>query len=176
MQRSYLIGLYRSFFGILCLKKKPQDIASNKKTLVRVLIIYFIVSFFSAYINLSQSVALPFALLDLFILLVFLYICLFICGFINRWHQSVMALAGTGTILGVMAIPLLYAFDEFKDSTGISALISVLLTLLLIWYLIVNAHIFRHAFSILFIGGLVISVLYYLLTNALVLVLLPGAL
>ena len=171
-----LIKLYFDCFEILRLNKKPQDLKLSRNEFSNLLIIYFIISFATAYSYLSTEYAIPFAFLDLFLLLGFVYCCLMICGFANRWRQSTAAIAGCGCIFGVIAIPLLFLVNYFKDSPQITSMISFFLTILVLWNIVINGHIFRHAFSILYIGGLAIAIMYYLLMNALVVVLMPEAL
>lgn len=82
----------------------------------------------------------------------------------NRFKQTLTALAGTSTLIGVVAIPLsswLYlAHEASRDTTA-----PALLTLLLIgWSLTVAAHILRHALSTVFIMGLVLAMVFYWIT------------
>ncbi len=171
-----LIAHYQNFFEILFFKKKPQDIKISHNEFSSLLIIYFVISFITAYIYLSSEYAIPFAFIDIFLLMSFVFFCLLICGFTNRWRQSTAAIAGCGSLFGIIGIPLLFLINQFKDSPEITTIISFFLTMLVLWNIVINGHIFRHAFSIFFIGGLGIALMYYLLMNALVVLLIPEAL
>lgn len=167
---------YNSFFQIALLNKKPQDLRVSRKEFSTLLVIYFCISYITAFIYLSSDYAVPFAFLDISLLLLFVYFCLLICGFPNRWRQSAAAMAGCGSLFGIVAIPLLILINQLKDNPELTTIISFFLTVLVLWNIVINAHIFRHAYSIFFIGGLGIALMYYLLMNALVVLIIPEAL
>ena len=97
-----IINLYSSFFELLRLRKKPQDIEISRKDLFEIIIIYFFVGYLTVLTLLSPELALPLAFLDICLLTGFTYSCLLIFGFINRWRQTVAAMAGTNTIINVL--------------------------------------------------------------------------
>ena len=168
-----IVNLYSSFFELLRLRKKPQDIEISKKDLFEIIIIYFFIGYLVALILLSADLALPLAFLDICLLTGFTYCCLLICGFINRWRQTVAAIAGTSTIINVLAFPVLWLTKYFDNIVILSSISSGFLIGLLVWSIIINGHIFRYAFSILFAGGIAIAVLYYLLMNTLIAIFIP---
>ncbi len=82
----------------------------------------------------------------------------------NRLKQTLTALAGTGTLIGAVALPLsnwLHTAHEANSDAGAPAL---LLLLLIGWSLTVAGHILRHALSTVFIMGLVLAMVFYWIT------------
>lgn len=173
MPAQALVSIYQQCIDILRLHKNPQDLIVSRDSFLKILLVYSLVSYASAWVFLSLDVALIFAVLDIVLLNSFVYLCLFICGFVNRFRQTVTALAGISSIIGIVTIPVSLLADAFKDIPILMSLSTSMLILILIWNIVINAHIFRHAFSILFFGGIAIAVLYYLLINALVIVFIP---
>jgi hypothetical protein len=119
---------------------------------------------------LLSSVALPFweallaGVLDTLLLAAMTLSVLYLQRLQNRLKQTLTALAGTGMLIGVVAIPLsswLHTAHETNTATGTPAL---LLLLLIGWSLTVAGHILRHALSTPFIMGLVLAMVFYWIT------------
>ena len=125
--------------------------------------IYFLLDFLLAGLDKNITNALPAALVDTVFLLVFVLLLLLLRRTPDRWTQTVTALAGTGIIFGVLLMPGVITLSESEPMTFIQQIFSVLLYLVLIWYVVVIAHIFRHAISSSFSLGIFVSMIYLLL-------------
>ena len=77
-------------------------------------------------------------------------------GHRERFQQTLTAMAGCGVLLGLAAMPLLAVAQQ----EPIPAFVGLLWLALLFWSLAINAHILRHALSVPFGIGLVLSTLY----------------
>ncbi len=166
-------SLYKLFFAIACLKKKPQDIPESKNHLYLAFVFFILTDIVHTSLHQSFTIVLPVAILDLALLTGFIYACLALCRFSNRWTQTVTAMAGSSSVIGLIAIPIIFILTNFDENSPIFLIASGIIYILLIWNIIVYAHIFRHAFSILFVGGIAIAVLYFILLNTCIVIFIP---
>ena len=145
------------------LKYRPQDVPASRELLLLSVGIYFLLDFVLAGLDDNITGALPAAIVDTVFLLVFVLLLLLLCRKVNRWTQTVTALAGTGIIFGLLLMPGVLTVSESDPMTFMQQIFSVLLYLVLIWYVVVLAHIFRHAMSSSFALGACVSMMYLLL-------------
>ena len=99
--------LFLAFFEICRLNKGPQDIPASRNLLTLCLVvIWFIVG--SACGMLSQPIekAVFAGVLEVALIIIFSLALLQIRGKSERWVQMVTALAGTGIIISILALPL----------------------------------------------------------------------
>ena len=80
----------------------------------------------------------------------------------KRWTQTVTALAGTGIIFSVLVIPIIIGTFDSDPMTPMQQIFYLFQYIILIWYVVVLAHIFRHAISSSFVTGMFISIIYVL--------------
>ena len=86
--------------------------------------------------------------------------CYPLVGKINRLTQTLTALVGTGTMLGLIALPLVQILTREQVSEELVFLVSMLWLLLFGWSLLVVAHIMRHALSVSLPVALGASIVY----------------
>lgn len=82
----------------------------------------------------------------------------------DRLLQTLTALAGTGTLLGVVALPVSGWLHNAQLGGEEMALPALLLLLLIGWSLTVVGHILRHALSTVFVMGLLLALVFYWVT------------
>ena len=157
------VTLARPFFYMCLLKYRPQDVPASRELLMLSVGIYFLLDFLLAGLDKNITNALPAALVDTVFLLVFVLLLLLLRRTPDRWTQTVTALAGTGIIFGVLLMPGVITLSESEPMTFIQQIFSVFLYFVLIWYVVVIAHIFRHAISSSFSLGIFVSMIYLLL-------------
>ena len=145
------------------LKYRPQDIPASRELLALSIVLYFLLDFLLANLDENITQALPAALIDTMFLLVFVLLLMLLRRKVNRWTQTVTALAGTGIVFGLLLMPAVIALPEPDAMTAIQQILSILLYLVLIWYVVVLAHIFRHAMSSSFALGVFVSITYLLM-------------
>ena len=97
-----------------------------------------------------------------------------------RWTQTVTALAGTGIIISLIALPLYVIIgvggsDEINSSTG-QAFGLLLLAILACWNITVMAHILRHALDVNFVLAIVFAITYIWIIFSFTSALIPVAL
>jgi hypothetical protein len=74
--------------------------------------------------------------------------------------QTLTALAGTGTLLGLLGMPLMLQASRVQQSGEPGAALVMGWLVLLIWNITVQAHIFRHALSSRYGIGLLVAGLH----------------
>lgn len=137
--------LIQKFVDICLFKAGPEDIPANKQLLGWVLLAYFIVSVLINQIDMSFRISVWSSFSELIVLAAFLYVLLKINGYLLRYQQSLAALAATGSLLGLLALPFLSAFHQYSDQANTNNFLLLALMLLMFWSLMVTAHIFRRA-------------------------------
>jgi hypothetical protein len=113
------------------------------------------------------------AVVDLGLLVIFVWSLLFLQHKTARINQTLSALAGSGSLMGVIALPLLLIIGPGTVTEPVPVLLVSLWLLLLLWNLFVMAHIIRHALSSSFAIGFGISLLYALLSMQVINTLFP---
>lgn len=78
-------------------------------------------------------------------------------GFASRLPQTISALAGTGFLLGLLALVLLAQVDPATPQPGLA----LAYLGLFLWSLAVDGHIYRHALSIKMSLGVLVAVLIF---------------
>jgi hypothetical protein len=113
------------------------------------------------------------ALLDSALLVVFIQLLLFLLQRGGRILQTLTAMAGSGTLLGLVALPLVLWGQPSQAEAQASGMLLYAWLLLLVWNLLVAGHILRHALSTSLGIGIGVALLYALFSMQLVAVLFP---
>ncbi len=163
----YLKQLVWFFSLLVCLKRKPQDLPASEFLLVQTVLVYFLVGCAHSTLHQAFFQSILISGLDILFMILFVFLCLKIFRFGRRFSQTLTALAGSGTILTLLAIPVTSGLLRTQDSP-VYPLFAFLLLFLFVWSISVQAHIFRHAFSFSLGGGLWFAFLYNLLSYMLI--------
>jgi len=143
-----LLALLHFFIDLCLLRRAPQDLPAAPVLLLLVLLAGLMASvLLSVTAGARLDLALSRAVLDLTLALGVLAAALKWVGKPARFTQTATALLGADTLLGLLALlPLTLA----GTATGGAWLLlaAALYMALLIWSVLVAAHIVRHAFSI----------------------------
>ncbi len=107
-------------------------------------------------------------LIDLVLVILLLRISLTLVGKPGRWVQAATALFACGTIINLLSMPLQLLIGGDPATSDIGGLGAVIYLLLVVWGLVIVAHIARHTFEVDMRHGLLISISYFLLVNAIV--------
>lgn len=168
-----MLQLIRAWFDICLLRRAPQELPASNYLLGLALCCYAAVSLLVSAQNYEFPRALLLAGVDLGLLAGFIWLLLYLQGKVTRFNQTLSAMAGTGSIMGLIALPLLVmAGPETVSGPVPASLVSVWL-LLLLWNLFVMAHIFRHALSTTFLVGFGFSILYAVISMQVITTLFP---
>lgn len=149
-----------AFFDVCRFRLRPQDLPASGALLGFAVAGYLCAEFLLASIELAPGSAALTALLDAAALAGFTALVLAVRGYRERLLQTLTALAGSGLVLGLIAWPVarwLAAARAAGQDPGAAALVWLAL---LVWSLLVCAHVYRHALATRFAVGLGVSVLY----------------
>ena len=158
-----MLQLIRAWFDICLLRRAPQELPASSYLLGLSLCCYGLVSVLVSSQSYPFGQALLLAAVDLGMLVLFVWSLLYLQRKTARINQTLSALAGTGSLMGIIALPLLLAIGPGTVAEPVPAPLLSLWLLLLLWNLFVMAHIIRHALSSSFAIGFGISLLYALL-------------
>ena len=158
-----MLQLIRAWFEICLLRRAPQDLPASSHLLGVSLCCYGLVSVLVSSQSYTFSMALLLTLVDLGLLILFAWSLLYLQNKRARLNQTLSALAGSGSLMGVIALPLLLTIAPDAVTQDVPAPLQSLWLLLLLWNLFIMAHIIRHALSSSFAIGFGISLLYALL-------------
>lgn len=86
--------------------------------------------------------------------------------------QTLTAMAGAITVINLVGIPLSMWWQTTQNHTE-NSLIQLLLLAVAIWSVAIQGHIFRHALTISFALGILISICFFLFTFQVINYLLP---
>ena len=159
----YAALLLQNFFLITCLKRKPQDLPASDLFLVFVVFLYLVAGCIHNSLHDSMYRSLLIGGLDILLMFFFVYLFLKLLNHSNRWTQTILALAGSGLILTLFAIPVSIGLIRTQGNPAYP-LFAFLLLFLFIWSISVHAHIFRHAFTLSFGSGVAIALFYNLIS------------
>jgi len=144
------MNLITRFLDICFLKAGPQDLPNSIWLMKFSLVVYFALAVISQLLEYSLSMSLAAAIAELILMMLIVAILLQLRGYSERFNQTVTAMAGTGTIISLIALPLVNLASGISPDqmTFTDNVIMVLIMTVLLWSLMVTAHIFRNALEI----------------------------
>lgn len=166
-------ALFSHFFRICRLQDGPQDLPAAVLLRNTALLSYLLLSIVTSALNMPLGQALIAAAVDVTLLITLTSFLLSLRGLSARITQTLTALAGTSVILSLFSIPMLIWLHMARSGQGDAAIPSLIMLALVIWNLLIIAHIFKHALSTLFAAGLLLAVGYFWLQLVILNALLP---
>ncbi|WP_428623575.1 hypothetical protein [Sedimenticola sp.] len=166
--------LINLFVDICLLRAGPQDlpVASFLVTLTLVLNLMtgtvVIVGHFSSVVPAVLA-----QLLDLLLLAFLVRLGLQYQRRSARFTQAISALFGCGVLINLVAMPLQLMIGQDPRVSPMGGLGVLLYVVLVIWGMVVIAHILRHTFQIRFGNAMLLSIGYFMLINWLVEMIFP---
>ncbi|TCK19417.1 hypothetical protein DFR30_2728 [Thiogranum longum] len=155
------------------LRRTPQDDPVSYAALIQALTGYLLIDLIQASASSSLMIALGMTLVDTLLMVVFAWVVLRVTGYTQRFVQTLTSLAGTGMILGLLALPLVQlAASAHRNDEPMTNLVLGWL-MLLVWSVSVQAHIFRHALTVRYGSGLLLAGLHTVLGIGLIETLFP---
>lgn len=150
--------LIHAFWNICLLRQAPQDLPASNALMMLSMLAYGVASILVGLLSLSPGAAFMSGLLDVALMGAMTQLLLWIRELGARFVQTFTALMGTGAIMGVLALPLLFIQLQMG---GQPALVPSLLILgLMIWNLAIVGHILRHAMGAPFFVGVLLAVVF----------------
>ncbi len=165
--------LLRLFAAICLLRAAPQELPASRVLLGFTLLSYLLFSWLLAVPDYGQVRAFQVALLDTALLIVFVQALLYLLARGARILQTLTAMAGSGSLLGLLALPLVLWGQPSQADGQVSGLLLYAWLLLLVWNVLVAGHILRHALSTSLGIGAGVALLYALVSMQLFAALFP---
>lgn len=147
----------RLIWNICWLRKGPQDMPSATILMVILVAVDVLVGVFLGIAKVSLGQATLESLLSVLIMIVFIQLSLRVRRYAARFNQTLSAMAGCDALLGSVLVPLLVLL---KAGILPPLVFANLWLLLLIWIIVITAHILRHALAVSFVTGILLSVAY----------------
>ena len=168
-----LSTISKAFLDICLLKKGPQDLPKSSVLLFLCLFMYTLIDVLLTVQSRPFEHALMVSLVDVGFLLLVTSLILKQHQKLDRWHQTMTALFGTGVILGIFIFPLVFGGVQNQYEAWLQQIIVVLFLIMVIWNVAVLAHIVRHAISTSMGIGIMIAILYIWMSSLLITMLFP---
>ena len=167
--------LIKVFWDICAVKAAPQDLPASSFLLGLALLAYLVTGAVVATFQWPLSQAILAAFLDTAFLTVLSRVLLWARMLSGRFVQTLTALAGSGAVMTVIALPLVM-WQSFVGVTDANAptLPSWLLMIWMIWNVVVVGHILRHALSTVLPLGIGLAAVYAYITFQLMRIFLPN--
>ena len=148
------------FFDVCRLRAAPQDLPTSRSLLIYSLAVYAVLALMLSWIQMTPGKALIAAVFDTLLMGLLSYVVLWARLMPQRWPQTCTALAGSGSILQVVALPITLWQKQFGPEDSMALIPMLLLLVLLFWNLVVVGHILRHALSTNLGVGAVLATIY----------------
>ena len=160
-----MLALLDVFFQIVMRRRGPEDLPDSSFLLWLAMGAYALAQLPTAALIFGwTSTALAAVALDCALLAGAFRVLLQLTGHAPRFHQTLTALAGTGALLALAQAPLVY-FAKLAGAGGSPAAGPTLgLLALLLWSIVVQAHIASRALSAGYGTGLAVAIGYFLLS------------
>lgn len=154
-----MIRLLLRFLDICLLRLAPQDMPCSSFLLGLSLLMYAGLSFTAALLSLPVFSAFILALFDAGLIAGLLWILLWIRDLLNRMPQTLIALYGSGTVMQLIALPVVL-WQNSAVAAPAQGVAAILLWLWLLWHLVVIGHVLRHAVQTILPLGTLLALLY----------------
>ena len=165
--------LFKTFLNMCIFRYKPQDLPQSYDLLMLCLLIYTFMNVLLAMTTAPFTRALQISVLDTLIISVITLIVLRLNHHYERWIKTLMALAGTGCIIGLFALPLFAGAFLLQVSELLQSLILMIYLALLIWNIVIMGHILRHAMETTLAVGIIFALIYLIISSTLISVAIP---
>ena len=145
------------YLGICLLRANPQDLPTSNRLMLAALVAYGLADVIGVLDILSLDIAVLAAAVDTLLLIVATHVALRWRNAVNRFPQTLSALAGCGALLSLLAWAAAGLTREWLPPPWVWAPF-------LLWYTLVFGHILRHALSLAMPAGVAVSLLYIILS------------
>ncbi len=171
---SAISALFDAFLRICYFRMAPQDLPASGFLLGLSLAAYTLLSLVLGYVQLPLDRAILASLLYTGMLVAYTFGLLWLRGVPQRLTQTVTALAGVGVVIGLLGLPVVMWLEHSVAVRSDDAVLaSMLWILLFLWDQLITAHVLRHALSIRFIYGFLLSIAYTWLVLSVMEIILP---
>lgn len=162
-----LSTLLFTFFDICRLRLGPQNIPYSLLLLSLTIFCYMMVGVILASIELALSDAILFSVVETTASAIIISSLLYVTYKSSRLYQTLTALTGIDTLFGTVRFPLVYWISLLPSTDSLIALfLFSSLLILIMWNLLVYAHILRNTLEVSLGIGVALTVVSSLLTTS----------
>jgi len=136
------------FIDICLFKAGPSDLPASQSLLKITLLVYLLLAIVINQIDSEWNISLFISLADILFLMVIVAILLKFRGYQSRYIQTLTALAGTGSCIALIGVPIIWWFYQIEAEQQATSIAMLLMVALMFWSLMVMAHIFRQSLEI----------------------------
>jgi hypothetical protein len=147
-----LVTLFKNYFAICLLRKNPQDLPRSAELLAVSLVLYIAISTLVIVYSAPLATAMASSVIEILLVSLITWVILRLHKKPERLMQTLTAIVGTGCIISLFAIPLIYSG---------------------IWNIMVLGHILRHALATTLGFGIVFAIIYIVITTYLISLVFP---
>ena len=153
-----MTSLLMLFVDMCRLRGGPQDLPYSQFLMGLCIACYALVGLGVSLLDQSPGLALVSMAVDTILLLALAWLALWVRNNTSRMVQTVTALAGTGTLFGLIGWPIIAWLQSVGDETPSS--LALMLLLLVVWNIAVIGNILRHALELPMWLGSGVALLY----------------
>lgn len=157
--------IFLVFLRICLLRYKPQDLPQSYELLVICLVVYTAINFVLALSAASAGLAISVSALETLLVCLITIVILKLGRRIERWVKTLMAITGTGSVIGIIAIPMFFLVFVTSVSGFLQAFVLMIYMVLVIWNIVIMGHILRHSLDTTMGVGITFAIIYIVLTS-----------
>jgi len=136
------------FIDLCLFKAGPSDLPISQSLLKITLLIYLVISIVINQIDSDLNMSFFVSLTDVLFLMISTMLLLKFRGFQSRYVQTLTALAGSGSCIAFIGLPIIWWFYQIEPEQQATSYVMLLMIALMFWSLMVMAHIFRQSLEI----------------------------
>ena len=152
------------FIDICRFKATPADLPASQLLLQLSVISYFILGILMGRLSDDWNVSLATSLSDLVLMIFVTSLLLKMRGLQARTQQTITAMAGAGSCLAIVGMPIVAWFYQTAEQEQMNGVALLFMVMLMFWSLMVTAHIFRYALDIKSSTAAMLTVAYTVLS------------
>lgn len=139
------MNIISRLIAICLFRAGPDDLPVKSGLLQRSLLAYLLVGVAINVLDTSWVLSLSVSVADTLILLGFTWVLLRIYHHLPRLNQTLLALTGCSVLLGILVMPFLAMFYQYDETEPMANTLLLILMVVMLWSLMVTAHIIRRA-------------------------------
>ncbi|NIN35213.1 MAG: hypothetical protein GWO08_12845 [Gammaproteobacteria bacterium] len=163
-----LVTLFKNYFEICLLRKNPQDLPRSTELLAVSLALYIAISTLVIVYTAPLATAMASSVIEILLVSLITWVILRLHKKPERLMQTLTAIVGTGCIISLFAIPLIYSGMLWQTGEVLQSVAALLYLALVIWNIMVLGHILRHALATTLGFGIVFAIIYIVITTYLI--------
>ncbi|MEM9303830.1 MAG: hypothetical protein AAGE01_17060 [Pseudomonadota bacterium] len=164
-----MLQLVNLLVDICLLRRGPQHLPARRELTLFLIVAYgALAAAAEAWLG-EPSQAFQWSVTSMVMLVGFIYGLLRWRGLLERFDQTVSAVAGCGVVYLLVYLPLSAALatPEGEPTSALAPLLVLVWILVFFWGFIIEGHIYRHALRLPLPGGVLVSVLIFAAANGL---------